>query len=542
MTNSIAEIENTELMLVIGSNPTEAHPIIGNKMLKAKRNGAKLIVVDPRQTELAKQADIWLAINSGTDIVLINCMLRIIIENRWLDMDYITKRCENFEDLLKNVASFNLDYASRVCGIPQNDIVEAARLYANTDKASIYYTLGITEHSKGTANVMALSNLGLATGHIGREGCGVNPLRGQNNVQGSCDMGALPDTYPAYQKVVDVEARGKFEKLWNTKLSSKVGLMIPEMFEEAIAGRLKAMYIMGEDPVLTDPDSNNVKKAFANMDFVVVQDIFMSETAKYADIILPASSYAEKDGTFTNTERRVQRVRKAVNTPGEAREDWSIICDIAKGMGAVGFDFASPSEIFEEIRLAAPSYSGITYDRIDKAGLQWPCTSEDQPGTKFLHKGNFTRGKGVFKVVEYKEAVEMPDNDYPVLLTTGRMLYHYNITTRFSAALDNLRPHELAWVNPREAKLLNIKDGDTIQVSSRRGSVVTRVMVTDKIKAGMIWMSLHFKESPVNELTIEAHDPITLTGEYKICAVRLEKVSLKKSIKPSRFINMKKLV
>ena len=388
---------------------------------------------------------------------------------------------------------------------------------------------------------MSLANLGMLTGHLGKESAGINPIRGQNNVQGACDLGALPNTYPAYQAVNNPDVHKFFEELWGYKLSDKIGYKIPDMFNNAVEGNVKAMFVMGEDPVLSDPDANHIKHALESMEFVVAQDIFMSETAKFADVILPAACYAEKDGTFTNTERRVQRVRKAVEAPGEAIADWKIVCMIAQRMGAHGFDFKDPEEIFEEMRKAMPSYRGMSYERIDKVGLQWPCPTESHPGTKFLHKSVFARGKGLMKAVEYKEPHELPDAEYPFMLSTGRMIYHYNVTTRFSNSLDLVRPYELAEINPEDAEKLGVKELDTIKVTSRRGEVVTRVTVTDRVRPGMIWMTLHYKESPVNELTVDAFDPITGTGEYKVCAVKLEKVYRKDEdydYEKERFVNM----
>ena len=536
------------MLFVIGSNATEAHPIIGNKMKQAVRKGCKLIVVDPRETELAKMADIWLPLKPGSDIALINGMMNIIIQNNWHNQQYLEERCEDYELVKEKVKDYPLDYVSKITGLSEEAIYNAAKLYALTDKAGIFYTLGITEHICGTDNVSSLANLGMLTGHIGKESAGINPIRGQNNVQGACDLGALPNTYPSYQPVNNPDVHAFFEELWNAKLSDKIGLKIPEMFDKAVEGKIKAMYVMGEDPVLSDPDANHVKHAFDSMDFVVVQDIFMSETAKFADVILPASCYAEKDGTFTNTERRVQRVRKAVNPPAEAREDWKIICDIAKAMGDEGFEFKNAEDIFEEMRKAMPSYRGMSYERIDKVGLQWPCPTESHPGTKFLHQGMFARGKGLMRAIDYIPPHELPDKEYPMLLSTGRMIYHYNVTTRFSSSLDQVRPYELAEINPIDAKRLGVEELDYIRVTSRRGEVVTRVTVTDRVQPGMIWMTLHYKESPVNELTVDAYDPVTGTGEYKVCAIKIEKVNhiTKEShddfkYGEERFINLREL-
>jgi formate dehydrogenase major subunit len=524
MTNSISEIEGNEVLFIIGSNATEAHPIIGNKMKRAALNGSKLIVVDPRRTELAEKATLWLPLNSGTDVALINGLMHIIVKEGWQDKEFIETRCTGYEELLKTIEKYPPDVVARITGIPEDVLYETAKLYTSTKKAGIFYTLGITEHITGTDNVMSLANLAMLTGHLGIENAGINPIRGQNNVQGACDMATLPNVFPGYQSVADEKNVKFFEDLWKVKINRNKGLTIPEMFDAAAAGNLKAMYIMGEDPVLTDPDANHVKKALNNLDFLVVQELFMSETAKLADVILPATCYAEKDGTFTNTERRVQRVRKAVEAPGQARLDWKILCDVAKGLGASGFDYENEEEIFEEIRAATPSYRGMTYERIDKEGLQWPCPTEDHPGTKYLHKGTFPKGKGEMKAIEYKLPAELVDDEYPILLITGRMITHYNVMTRFSKNLDTIRPFELAEINPVDAERLGLEEEGFMRVTSRRGSIVTRVTITDKVKPGSIFMTFHYRESPANELTNSAFDPITKTGEYKISAVKIEKV------------------
>lgn len=525
MSNSISEVEGNEVLFIIGSNATEAHPIIGNKMKKAAKNGSKLIVIDPRRTELAEYSAIWLPINSGTDAALINGLMHIIVKENWHDKKFIENRCTGFENVLETIEEYTPELVFRITGIPEDMLYETAKLYTSTKKAGIYYTLGITEHTTGTANVMNLANLAMLTGHLGIKNAGINPLRGQNNVQGACDMGALPNTYPGYQDVNLEKNKEFFESYWKVKLESEHGLRIPEMFDEALEGNVKAMYVMGEEPVLTDPDANHVKRALNNLDFLVVQDIFLTETAKFADVVFPATCYAEKDGTFTNTERRVQRVRKAVEAPGECRSDWEILCEVAKGLGESRFDYEKVEDIFNEIRLTTPSYRGITYKRIDKVGIQWPCPTEDHPGTPYLHKGEFPRGKGWMIPVEYEEPAELVCEEYPVLLSTGRMLYHYNIMTRHSKKLDDIRPYELAEINPIDAENLGLKEEDFVRVTSRRGSILTRVTITDKVKPGMMFMTFHYKESPVNELTNSAYDPISKTAEYKISAVKVEKVA-----------------
>lgn len=524
MTNSIAEIEDADVLFIIGSNATVAHPIIGNKMKRAvKYNGTKLIVVDPRKTELASMADVWLQLSPGSDVALINGLMKIIIDEDLIDHKYIEERVEGFDELKEVVSKYDRETVEKIAGIDYDKLVEVAHIYTSSKKAGIFYTLGITEHTTGTENVMTLSNLALITGHVGFESAGVNPIRGQNNVQGACDMAALPNNFPGYANAYDEKTIQKYEEIWGAELSRNTGFRIPEMFESAHKGDLKGMYIMGEDPVLTDPNANHVKASLDNLEFLVVQDIFMTPTASHADIILPATCYAEKDGTFTNTERRVQRVRKAVNPPGQARLDWKIISDIAKEMGVNGFDFKNSEEVFEDIRRSAASYAGMTYQRIDKEGLQWPCPTEKHPGTKYLHKGIFSRGVGKLVPAEYKPPKELTSNEYPITLATGRMLYHYNVMTRKSNTLNDIKPCELAEISPITAKEYGLKEHDVIEVTSRRGKIRTRITITDKVKPNYLWMTFHYWESPVNELTNDAYDPITKTAEYKVAAVSIKK-------------------
>ncbi len=521
MTNSINEIPNAEVMFVIGSNTTEAHPIIGTKMKQALARGAKLIVADPREIELARDAHIWMRLKPGTDIALINGIMNIIVENGWEDRAFIEERTEGYQELRENLKKFPPEEVSKITGVPVELMAEAARLYTSVERAQIFYTLGITEHVCGTDNVMSLANLAMLTGNIGKESSGVNPLRGQNNVQGACDMGALPNVYPGYQSVTSPEARAKFEEAWGVSLNPNQGSMIPDMFDAAVKKELRAMYIMGEDPVLTDADAKHVRKGLKALDFLVVQNIFMSETAELADVILPGASFAEKDGTFTNTERRVQRVNRAIKPIANAKADWEIICELASRMG-YPMAYSSPAEIMLEVASLAPQFAGVTYERLGKKGLQWPVPHAEHPGTKFLHEGKFTRGKGVFTVIEHQLPDELPDEEYPFLLTTGRKLQHYNISTRFSAALDEHAPEELAELNPKDARRLGIQDGEKIKVVSRRGEVVTKVWVTKRVPPGVLFMTLHYRESPTNVLTNGAYDKVTKTYEYKVCGVRVE--------------------
>ncbi|MDN5344037.1 MAG: formate dehydrogenase major subunit [Clostridia bacterium] len=521
MTNSIAEIEHNDVLLIIGSNTTEAHPVIGQKMKQAARRGAKLIVVDPRRIELVDYACLWLPIRPGTNVALINALMYVIITEGLVDKEFIAERTEGYDNLWSVVQNYPPERVAGITGVPAEDIRAAARLYATTDRAGIFYTLGITEHTSGTNNVMNLANLAMITGHVGKEFSGVNPLRGQNNVQGACDMGALPDVFPGYQKVANPEVRERFAAAWNCRLDGTSGLRIPEMIDLAAEGYIRAMYIMGEDPALTDPDITHVRKALANLDFLVVQDLFISETAKFADVVLPGASFLEKDGTFTSTERRVQRVRQAISPRGESRPDWQIIGDLATRMG-YPMEYNSPEQIFAEMAGLTPSYAGMSYERLAGDGLQWPCPAPDHPGTKFLHAGKFPRGKGLLQGIEYQPPAEVTDEEYPILLTTGRMLYHYGVTTRRSAALESYRPEEYAEINPAQAAELGVKTGDKVTVVSRRGRLVTRVQVTDRVPPGIMFMTYHYKESPVNILTNAAFDPVAKTAEYKVAAVRLE--------------------
>ena len=523
MTNSIDEVEHYELLFIIGSNTTEAHPIIGGKMKRAVARGAKLIVADPRHIELVDHAALWLRLIPGTDAALVNGMMNVIINEGWADKEFIAKRCENYDELWEVVKKYPPEVVSGITGVPQEKIRAAAELYARTAKAGIFYTLGITEHTTGTANVMNLANLAMVTGHVGVPHTGVNPLRGQNNVQGACDMGALPNVYSGYRNVTKPENAAVFEEAWGVRLNRDLGLRTPEMFDAIHAGELKAMYVMGEDPILTDADANHVRGAIEALEFLVVQDIFMTETAKYADVVLPAACYAEKEGTFTNTERRCQRVRKAVEPPGQARADWEIIAGLSTRMG-YAMEYASAGDIFEEIRALTPTYAGMTYDRVDACGLQWPCPTVDHPGTAFLHEDTFPRGRGHLTGVEYEAPAELTNPEYPVLLTTGRMLYQYNISTRQSPTLDSLAPCELTEINPADAAAIDVAEGDEMRVSSRRGSVVTRAKVTERVPPGIMFMTFHYWETAVNELTNSAFDPISKTAEYKVSAVRIEKI------------------
>lgn len=524
MTNPISDItDHSELIFLIGTNPTEAHPIIGYKMRQAARRGAKLVVCDPRHIDLCDEATYWLRQNPGTDIPLLNGIMHIIIKEGLEDKKFIEERTENYEELKALVESYTPERVSEITGVAVDDLYAVARLYATTDKAGIFYTLGITEHICGTRNVMSCANLAMLTGHLGRPGTGVCPQRGQNNVQGACDMGALPNVFSGYQAVTVDAAREKHEQAWGVPLSGKVGLKIPEMFAGAHEGKVKAMYILGENPVLTDPDANHIRKALEHLDFLVVQELFMTETAEYADVILPGASFAESEGTFTNTERRVQRVRQAID-PLPGKQDWETICEMSARMG-YPMNYGSAGDIWDEMASLSPSMAGINYARIDEQNtIQWPCPTLDHPGTPVLHVGKFTRGLGLFQPSEHIPPGEMPDADYPFLLSTGRILYHYNVTTPYSLGIASVWDKEMAELNPIDAEKLGVKTGDQVKVTSRRGEAVTAIKVTDRVLPGVIWMSFHYTATPTNALTSPHLDPITGTGEYKVAAVKLEKV------------------
>ena len=526
MTNSIDEIEDTKIILVTGSNTTENHPIIGAAIKRAVRNqGAKLILADPREIELTGFAACWLRQKPGTDIAWINGLMNIIITEDLYDKAYVAERTEGFEEMKKSVESFTPDFVSKTTGIPEKDLYAAARLYAS-DRAGIFYTMGITQHTHGTDNVKALANLSMLCGNLGYPGAGVNPLRGQNNVQGACDMGGLPNVFTAYQPVTSPEARAALEKQWGvTGIPGQPGLTLMEMTQGMSQKTIRAAYIMGENPVVSDPDSTHIIHALEEVDFLVVQDIFLTETARLADVVLPGASFAEKDGTFSNTERRVQRVRKAIDPVGGAKPDWQIISEISTRMG-LPMNYPDAEAIFEEIRRVTPSYAGITYKRIEEKGLQWPCPSEDHPGTPFLHQNRFTRGLGKFHVIPYKGPQENPDAEFPMILTTGRILYHYHTgtMTRKSAGLNYLAPECMMEISSQDAEKLSIRTGDKVVLKSRRGEIEVKAEVTQKIGQGTVFIPFHYAEAAANRLTNTALDPVAKIPELKVCAVRVEKI------------------
>lgn len=528
MTNDFKSIKEADVIFVIGSNTTETHPVIGSWIKERTRNGAKLIVCDPRKIELAERADIHIRQKSGTDVALINGIMHVILRDNLHNKAFVEERVENFEALESMVSTYTPERTSEITGIPSAMIEKAARIYAQGPNSAIFYTMGITQHITGTNNVRTLANLALLCGMLGRPGTGVNPLRGQNNVQGACDMGCLPNVVTGYQKVTDSDIREKMNSLWNgADIPSNPGLTVMKMMEGAGKGELKALYIMGENPMVTDPDTNHVRHCLGNLDLLVVQDIFLTETAQMADVILPAACWGEKDGTFTNTTRAVQRVRKAVESPGEARPDWEILTDLAQRFGA-GWNFNSSSEVFEAIAECTPSYAGISYSRLEDGSLAWPCPTPDHPGTPILHTTKFARpnGKGYFSPCEWQAPHEWPDDDYPFLATTGRLLYHYHSgsMSRRSSPAEFIKELYVE-INPEDALEINIEEGRTVRVTSRRGTVEGKAKITDRVAPGMIFLPFHFSEASANVLTAAVTDPDSDTPAYKISAVNIEKVT-----------------
>ena len=527
MTNSIHELRDAPVVFVIGSNTTECHPVIGSLLRQgARESGTRLIVADPRRISLAGDAEIHLQHRPGTDVALINGMIHVILEEALEDRRFITGRCDGFDRFRDSVSGFTPEIAAGITGVPADDIRRAARIYAGAQAASIVYSMGITQHACGTDNVLSLANLAMVTGNVGKLHSGVNPLRGQNNVQGACDMGALPDVFPGYQKAADPEVRRRFSEAWQAELSDETGLTVVEMMLAAEAGNVRGMYIMGENPMLSDPDVNHVASGLENLDFLVVQDIFLSETAELADVVLPAAAFAEREGTFTNTERRVQKIRRALDPPGEARPDWRIIAAISGAMGRT-MDYRDVWSVTDEIAGLTPIYSGIIPSRLDGTGLQWPCPDREHPGTPILHGNGFARGQGLFHPVEFLPPRELPDSDFPFILTTGRMLQHWHTgtLTRRSRVLHHLEPDAFIEIHPHDARDAGVAEGDLLDVRSRRGRITVPARITDRVFSGCVFLTFHFRESPANALTIAALDPVARIPEFKACAV---------SIRPAR--------
>lgn len=526
MTNSLDCIDRADLIFVIGSNTTEQHPLIGTRIINAVRNGAKLIVADNRRIRLSLHADLHLRHKNGSDVALLLAMMHVIIVEGRADLEFIASRCENYQLFAASVTEWNPQRAASITGLTADEITTAARLYAESRAAMIFYSMGITQHTHGVDNVRCIAALAMLTGNIGRAGTGVNPLRGQNNVQGGCDMGALPDLYCGYQKVSDPVIREKFRSAWGGEpLPEKTGMPLTLAMNAAVSGTIRGMFIMGENPIISDPDQAHARKALQSLELLVVQDIFLTETAQLADVVLPAACFAEKDGTFTNTERRVQLVRKAVDPPGKAKADWQIICELAAHTGFNGMNYASPAEIMNEITGLAPIYAGMNHERLSANGLQWPCPAADHPGTPILHTENFTRGKGKFSPVAYRPSAETPDDEYPFTLTTGRTYFHWHTgsMTRRTHLLDREERQAFVEINPSDAAAIMVKEGGTMTVSSRRGEVSVVARVTDRVPVKVLFMPFHFAEGAANALTNNALDPESHIPEFKVAVVRIRR-------------------
>jgi formate dehydrogenase alpha subunit len=524
MTNSIDELEEAECIFIIGSNTSEAHPLIATRIIHAKEKGAKLVVADPRTIQLSHYADVKVHQKLGTDVALLNGIMNVILSEGWEDKEYIKNRTEGFEELKKTVSTYDTATVSRITGVSEGDIRKMAELYSRSKKSSIVYAMGITQHITGVDNVKSLANLAMLCGKVGIESGGVNPLRGQNNVQGACDMGGLPNVYSGYQAVGDENIAKKFEEAWRVPLSHKPGMTIMEMFKAAEEGKITAIYIMGENPMVSDPNLGHVEQVLKSLPFLVVQDMFLTETARLADVVLPSSSFAEKDGTFTNTERKVQRVRKAIEPIGESKPDWQIICELSTIMG-YPMTYSNPLEIMDEVARLTPSYGGISYDRLELNGLQWPCLNKEHPGTKYLHKDKFTRGLGLFSPIEYKPPAELSDEEYPLMLTTGRSFVHYHTgtMTRNSPSLQSEMEEGYVEIHPEDAERLAIGE-EMVRVVSRRGTINIKAKITRRVEKGIVFIPFHFVEAAANVLTNDALDPVAKIPEYKVCAVRIERL------------------
>ena len=535
MSNSIAEMENLDTFIVTGSNTAETHPVIANFLKRAAReNGATLIVIDPRRVEMVDFATLWLRQNPGTDVAVFQAMAHVIVKEGLYNDDFIAERTEGFNDYLESLEKYTPEWAESVSGVPACSIREAARLYAKANRAAIYWGMGISQSVHGTDNTLSLVNLALMCGHVGKAGTGLNPLRGQNNVQGCSDSGGLPNVFTAYQSVSAPETKGKFEAYWGVDLNPRAGLTATEMIGGILDGAVRGMFIMGENPMISEPDQNHTRHALEQLEFLVCQDIFINETGEMADVILPAVSFAEKDGTFTNSDRRVQRVRKAVEPVGHSRADWEILADLGRRIErrlglqmAHGFEYAHPGDIWEEMRQVTPDFYGITYERLEReGGVHWPCPSLEHPGTPFLFADSFPRGRGKFWEVEFGTESEQPDADYPFNLSTGRVLYHWHGSTMSGRSkLEDIFPEAVCEMSPADARELGLVTGDWVEVRSRRGAIKTRVLVTERSPQGTIFIPFHFAEAAANLLTAVQLDRRAKIPDYKNTAVAIHKTA-----------------
>jgi formate dehydrogenase alpha subunit len=533
MSNSIAEMENLDVFIITGSNTAETHPVIANYLKRAvRKNGAKLIVADPRQVEMVDFSHLWLRQNPGTDVALFQAMAHVVVKEGLYDEDFIAQRTEGFQDYIESLERFTPEWAEEVTGVPAADIREAARLYATADRAAIYWGMGISQSTHGTDNTISLTNLALMCGQVGKPGTGLNPLRGQNNVQGCSDSGGLPNVYTAYQLVNAPDVKQKFETVWGTTLNDQPGLTATEMIDGALTGAVRGLFVVGENPMLSEPNQNHTRNALEQVEFLVCQDIFVNETGEMADVILPATSFAEKDGTFTNTDRRVQRCRKAVEPVGQSRPDWWITCELGRRVEkllgvslSAGFEYEHPSEIWEEMRRVTPDFWGITYERLEReGGVHWPCPELDHPGTPYLFADSFPRGAGKFWEIDFGTDSEQPDEEYPYNLSTGRVLYHWHGSTMTGhSQLEEAFPEAICEIHPDDAQELGIETGDWLDVSSRRGAIKLRAMVTGRSPRGTVFIPFHFAEAAANKLTLDRIDERAKIPDYKNTAVRIEK-------------------
>lgn len=546
MTNSIHEIRDADCIFITGSNTAESHPVLSYEVVRASKKGANVIVVDPRRIPIVDSATLFLQVNPGTDIYIFLAIMHVILREGWVDESFIAERTEGFDAFKAVLEQYSPEHASLKSGVEVELIEEAARIYANGERkngtsifegrghSTILYAMGITQRSNGTDMVKTMANLALMCGQIGKPSTGVNPLRGQSNVQGACDLGCLVNVYPGYQHVTDTPKREAIAKAWDMdELPGQVGLSIVEAMHAAAAGKVRATYVMGENPMMSDPDTTHVEKALRTLDLLVVQDIFPNDTASLAHIILPATSSMEKVGTFTNTERRVQMVNPILPAPGATKPDWQITAEIGKrfdakmgnGRSPNYWHFNSAADVFAELTQVTPIYKGMSYERVQGVGLQWPCPDSAHPGTKYLHKGKFSRGLGKFHAIEANEPVEMPDEEYPLVLSTGRILYHYHsgTMTRRSGPLAWKEPGGFVEVNPVDAEAIGVADNSAIVIESRRGKVRTRARYSENVPPGTIFLAFHWREAPANVLTHDIKlDPVAKIPEYKVCAVRLQ--------------------
>ncbi len=534
MSNSIAEMKDLDVFIVTGSNTTETHPVISTFLREAVvNNQAKLIVVDPRQIEMTEFAEVWLRQQPGTDVAIFQAMAQVIVAEELFNQEFIDARTEGFKDYAAAIMDCTPEWAAQISGVPAEDIRTAARLFANARTGAIYWGMGISQSVHGVENALSLANLALLCGHIGKPGTGLNPLRGQNNVQGCSDSGGLPHVFTAYQPVADDDVRAKFEQDWGTALNPEPGLTVMEMVDAAASKIIRAYLIMGENPLMSEPDLRHSRHVMEQMEFVLVQDIFLNETSEYADILFPAASFAEKGGTFTNTDRRVQLIRPAVPAPGQAREDWAILCDLAKRVetllgrpASIGVDYTQPSDIWEEMARLTPAFQGIDHARLQREdGVHWPCPTPDHPGSPYLFEDTFPSGRGVFTALDVRPGAELPDPEYPFILSTGRVLYHWHggTMTRRSK-LDDIYPDPTVEVHPLDADALGLADGQWARVRSRRGQIKVKAIVTERSPQGVVFIPFHFAEAAANELTLDARDPKAKIPDYKMCAVALEPV------------------